>query len=440
MYPTLYWDKKEGGLEDYETAIKENEFRVKPKLYPHILFEYDKYRLEKPKLNFGDIVSFTKKGSQDSSYIKRVIGTPGDRIELKDGYVIRNGVKLHEPYINKPRSTFGGSFIEECAEVAVPVGKYIVLGDNRKLSLDSRFELGLIAEQEIDFTLPFGNQNELKGRWRQIANDEFEDNKVTLDITAFLNSVNKLRGEFGQKPLSLNQNLIRSSSSRASFILKNNNFESKNGSGANYFGEEMTKAGYDNALTGEFVIRGYYDHEELLSLRIESKEFSSMLLEKRYQDIGVSVENKNVNNCPTQVIVLHFGGYIPATYDQATIKNWQDAVDKSVTSARNWKEARDIDYYDQQKLEDMLKKYETTTEISKYIYNKIENRLWLTESDKALIDQYDKLIDGINKIAKELNAGARKESDRAKRQNYETCLDNWKLYVDKKEDCEKYLN
>ena len=70
------------------------------------------------------------------SYIKRVIGLPGDHIEIRDGYVYRNGEKLEEDYLRKEVKTDVQE--EEYADVVVPEGTIYVMGDNREQSKDSR--------------------------------------------------------------------------------------------------------------------------------------------------------------------------------------------------------------------------------------------------------------------------------------------------------------
>lgn len=64
--------------------------------------------------------------------IKRIIGLPGDTIEIKDGYVIRNGEIIQEPYVAE-QGVSG-----DMEEVTVEDGKLFVMGDNRYVSQDSR--------------------------------------------------------------------------------------------------------------------------------------------------------------------------------------------------------------------------------------------------------------------------------------------------------------
>lgn len=84
----------------------------------------------------GDTVVFWFPGDKSKSYIKRVIGLPGDRIRVDAGQVYVNGHALVEDYVpeeNRDSSSWRGG-----QEVVVPPGRYFVLGDHRNSSSDSR--------------------------------------------------------------------------------------------------------------------------------------------------------------------------------------------------------------------------------------------------------------------------------------------------------------
>ena len=92
----------------------------------------------------GDIVVFeppeAMRTPSGAPFIKRVIGVPGDRVELEDGLVLVNGVELDEPYLftrrGEPEPTepsFGGD-----TSWLIPNGTLFVLGDHRAASADSR--------------------------------------------------------------------------------------------------------------------------------------------------------------------------------------------------------------------------------------------------------------------------------------------------------------
>jgi signal peptidase I len=99
------------------------------------------YRFEKP--DRGDIVIINGP-ENDKRLIKRVIGLPGDILDMKDGDVYINGNRLEEPYV-KGRTFPNGLSLP----YTVPDGKVFVMGDNREHSLDSR-ELGPIDLASIE--------------------------------------------------------------------------------------------------------------------------------------------------------------------------------------------------------------------------------------------------------------------------------------------------
>ncbi len=103
------------------------------------------YRFSKPRR--GDVIIFKYSDTQD--FIKRIIGTPGDIVMIKDGSYFINGDKLNESnYLEDSVITNGGSFIHEGQSITVPDEQYFVSGDNRPNSSDSR-EFGTIKGENI---------------------------------------------------------------------------------------------------------------------------------------------------------------------------------------------------------------------------------------------------------------------------------------------------
>ena len=97
-----------------------------------------------PKLDRGDIVVFWYPNDPDKSYIKRVIGLPGETVQLRDGHILINGSEISEPYLDPQRNVTQGTL----PPVHVKAHYYFVMGDNRDNSSDSR-EWGLVPEKYI---------------------------------------------------------------------------------------------------------------------------------------------------------------------------------------------------------------------------------------------------------------------------------------------------
>jgi signal peptidase I len=93
----------------------------------------------------GDIVVFKYPDEPERDFIKRVIGLPGDTLELKAKKVYVNGQPLDEPYVHFLTPASEGAEItsadvrERYGPVTVPEGQYFVMGDNRDNSQDSRY-------------------------------------------------------------------------------------------------------------------------------------------------------------------------------------------------------------------------------------------------------------------------------------------------------------
>ena len=129
-----------------------------------------KYLLPYDEVDRGDIIVFRYPMDVTQTYVKRVVGIPGDRIRIVNKQVYRNGVKLNEPYtyfkteyIDSYRDNFPGepnTRISDAAqqmledrdkvkgEIVVPPKHYFAMGDNRDSSFDSRY-WGFVARENI---------------------------------------------------------------------------------------------------------------------------------------------------------------------------------------------------------------------------------------------------------------------------------------------------
>ena len=111
----------------------------------YLLTERVSYYFHDPKR--GDVVVFLPPVSEDE-YIKRVIGLPGDTVAIRNNQVYLNNQLLTEDYLPKETVTADGNFIKEGESYTIPADKFIVLGDNRSHSYDSR-SWGPIKKSDI---------------------------------------------------------------------------------------------------------------------------------------------------------------------------------------------------------------------------------------------------------------------------------------------------
>lgn len=110
----------------------------------HLIVDKISYRFNDPQRY--DIIVFPYRLEKNTYYIKRIIGLPGETVQIVNGYVYINGVQLDEHY--------GNEVMEEAGLAAEPItlgaDEYFVLGDNRNNSQDSRAaNVGVIHRDEI---------------------------------------------------------------------------------------------------------------------------------------------------------------------------------------------------------------------------------------------------------------------------------------------------
>lgn len=394
MYPSLFWATSEGGPEDESRELIEEYRRT-----PHLYLRFDGLTLlgqtfGRRSVGRGDMVAFqsdktmeilTEEGKNpEAGFIKRVIGIPGDKIELRDGFVYRNGDLIDEPYISAPRSTYGGDSLTDCVELTVGDQQYFVLGDNRKVSSDSRFGLGLVSDRDIQYLLPYAEQAVYFSLYRDTANDSKLLGEPSLNSQDFLRLVNDKRASSGLPALSLSDKLVRSSSLRADKLLQNKDTS---------FGlkQALESAGYNNRVMGEFVSYGHFSASELLENLLYNNGTAKQILSREYSDLGIAVVNKLVEGCPSQVIVGHLGGYVPPEYSESIRESWGQLETNLREVIPTWEKAVGSDYLNQSDLNELLTILRRRLVLASEIVSAIGKREWLSDDQERRIkdDQGD---------------------------------------------------
>ncbi|NMB91545.1 signal peptidase I [candidate division WWE3 bacterium] len=95
----------------------------------------------------GEVLIFEHPSEKGRLLIKRLIGLPGETIKIQNGKVFIDNVELKEPYLSNVE-TEGQSFLEEGIEYEIPKDSYVMMGDNRPKSTDSR-EWGYVKKELI---------------------------------------------------------------------------------------------------------------------------------------------------------------------------------------------------------------------------------------------------------------------------------------------------
>ncbi len=149
MVPTL----KHGDL--YVISKIGNVFNSYPDYEDIIVIDSRTDRVRSLSDDFKDIIKYNAVTSlitssqQDIYWVKRVIGLPGDTLQMKNGHVYRNGEKLLEKYVNPDEfPAYSG------LEVTIPDGFIWVMGDNRNHSTDSRV-IGAVPVENVIGKLKF---------------------------------------------------------------------------------------------------------------------------------------------------------------------------------------------------------------------------------------------------------------------------------------------
>ena len=116
------------------------------KIQDRLLVNKLAYDLASPKR--GDIALFEDPEGGEDPLIKRVVGTPGDTLQLRRGRLLLNEEPQNEPYVERDPCKPGYPKTCSFGPVTVPKGHYFMMGDNRTNSKDSRF-FGPVPEEDV---------------------------------------------------------------------------------------------------------------------------------------------------------------------------------------------------------------------------------------------------------------------------------------------------
>jgi len=114
------------------------------------------YRLPALRLPYrGDIIVFKYPQDEKRDFIKRIVGTPGDTVQVRGQQVLINGQALDEPYVRRNPGALSHTsspsfcgYAYACEPLVVPADSYFVMGDNRDNSQDSRY-WGFVKRDKI---------------------------------------------------------------------------------------------------------------------------------------------------------------------------------------------------------------------------------------------------------------------------------------------------
>lgn len=356
-----------------------------------------------------DFIEAKEYGAKEiAGFVKRIIGLPGETVEIRDGQVLINGSTLREPYTALAHSTFGGEFLSDCSKLTIPPDKYLVLGDNRKASNDSRHDVGLIDKVDIGFILPYRKQIRTWDKnYRDTSNDLDRSSKIRLDKLKFVEFLNSIRKESGLKALKYDSKLETSARLRGVQILKHNDFSFEASRSGYTIEKSFADSGYWNPIRGESLIQGYYSADELIEGLTEFKKSKGIFEDKEIEEIGIAEVEGEINGCPTQVIVQHFAGYIPPNYPAEQINSFKNGLANLKQISPSWGSLKtgNADFYGQNKTNIDRINQIINSRISSLgpIVSKITSNKWLTPSENAYLKEDEKLAGEQNSLAEKIN-------------------------------------
>ncbi len=397
MYPTFPEGESVTGMLPYPSGLGLFGKRVLGYQLRHgdiVVVENDKIRKSTKEIH-----------GSESGWLKRIVAMEGDELELRDGIFYLNNEPQKEPYIARARSTFGETFLKECTKVKVPESHIFVMGDNRTGSGDSR-EIGFIEISAVNHVLPLDKQmGVLDKNWRDTTKDLEDSVKINLDESRFIELLNEKRSEVGTKTLKYQTKLEQSAFKRGEVVLKYDDFSYEATRSGYTQLKAMNEAGYSNIVWNEGIIQGHYQAEELIDYLYEFSDWKKNLLhDKDLQEIGISEVEGILNGCPSQVIVMHFAGYIPPNYKSEDIESWGETINNLNSVVSSWEAVKGQGWINQEDLKRLLDLLNRERTIASNILARMQANKWLTNDEENSIKEYDRLSTESVELANKLNS------------------------------------
>ena len=168
----------------------------------------------------------------------------------------------------------------------------------------------------------------------------------------------------------------------------------------------MNEVGYSNIAYGEAPTLGYYEAEELMDNQFEFPDTKKFLLNKEFQEVGISEVEEEVNGCPTQVLVQHFAGYVPPNYKTADIESWKTNLSRLREIQPSWSRLKENSNFYQKNKSDVDRINEIiSTRIANMssVVARMESNQWLTATEQRMVNQDKALYDEQEAVATRLN-------------------------------------
>jgi signal peptidase I len=366
-------------------------------------------------LQRNDIVSFENdrtrqitidNNGESAGFVKRIIGLPGETVEIRDGFVLINGQKLVEDFTAVPRSTFGGKSLPDCQKLKIPEGQVFVLGDNRKASDDSRHDVGLISISDIDHVIPFADQSAFRKLWRDASKDYLLADHPTLNTSQYLELLNQKRRENNLSALKHQSKLDASAQKRASIILRYNDLSFEATRSGITMEKTMAETGYSNTTWGEAPTIGFYTAQELIDNFFQFRGSRDFLLNADFQDTGLSVQTGEINGCPVQVVVQHLAGYVPPNYKKEVIDSWKNALDQLKKVQPGWNIAKSSPQFyslNQKDIDEISDLIDLRVRHLEAIVSRMQANQWLSAEEKSWYESDEELARKLEQLTKKVN-------------------------------------